>query len=85
MWYDPQKRDFGVSDKSSPSDLRPDQAVQMRIFVDRSVVEAYVNGNVITKVAYLDPSSQGIKIFAEDGDCVLESIAVWKMRSMWRS
>ena len=83
VWYDPQECDFGVGDIRSPSDLKSGEPVQMRVFVDRSVIEAYVNGNIITKVSYLDPDAQGVGVFAEDGNCVLESIDVWKMNSMW--
>ena len=82
VWYDTQKGEFGVADKCYSSDLKPNQLVTMQVFVDRSVIEVYVNGNAITKVAYLDPDSQGIEIFSEDGDCMLESIDVWQMESM---
>jgi len=83
VWYDTRTFEFGVSDKCMTSDLKPGQLIRMHVFVDRSVMEVYVNGNAITKVAYLDLNAQGVDIFAEGGDCILESIDVWKMNAIW--
>jgi len=83
VWYDTQECKLGVADKRSPTDLNPNQPVKIHVFVDRSVIEVYVNGNAITKVAYLDPDAQGVDLFVEGGDCILESLDVWEMTSPW--
>lgn len=83
VWYDIQKSEFGIADKHTASDVNPGQTVKMHIFVDRSVIEAFVNGKAITKVAYLNPEAEGIELFAEDGDCILECLDVWKMNPIW--
>ena len=83
IWYDAAQRQFGVANRRMTSDLKAGAPVTMRIFLDRSIVEAYVNGNAITKVAYLDPKARGVEVFAEGGPCTAESIDVWQMASIW--
>jgi len=85
VWFDVQKREFGVADTRSPSHLKPGEPVRMQIFVDRSIIEVYLNGNPITKVAFIAPSATGVAVFAEGGSCTLETIDAWKMKSMWES
>jgi beta-fructofuranosidase len=83
IWFDAHTNEFGVADVRAPSDLAPEEPVQMQVYLDRSVVEVYLNGNVITRVAYLDPGAQGVHVFAEGGSCVLEESKVWQMNVMW--
>jgi len=83
IWYDPAGRQFGVANRRAPSDLKAPGPVRLHVFVDRSIVEAYCNGNAITKVTYVDAAAKGLAVFAEGGKCTLESIEIWKMKSMW--
>jgi beta-fructofuranosidase len=83
IWFDACTGEFGVADVRAPSDLTSQESVQMQVFVDRSVIEVYLNGHVITKVVYLDPLAQGVHVFAEGGACVLGDAKVWTMDSMW--
>jgi hypothetical protein len=57
----------------------------MRVFVDRSVIEVYMNGNAITKVAHVEPTARHVAVFAEGGTRAAERIDAWEMGSMWRS
>jgi sucrose-6-phosphate hydrolase SacC (GH32 family) len=83
VWFDARTGEFGVADVHAPGHLAPEEPVQMQVFVDRSVVEVYLNGNALTKVAYLDPSAQGLEAFADGGSCVLANATAWEMNSMW--
>lgn len=83
IWFDTDSRSFGAANRRQVSDLKPGRTVEMRIFVDRSIVEVYVNGNAITKVAYIDPNARGVDVFAEGGQCTLVSLDAWTMASMW--
>ncbi len=83
IWFDTGGRLFGAANRRMTSDLKVGSPVTMRIFVDRSIVEVYVNGNAITKVAYLDPKARSVDLFAEGGNCTLVSLSAWTMASMW--
>ena len=83
VWFDSRTGEFGIADVHTGSDLGPEAPVRMHVFVDRSVIEVYLNGNVITKVAYVGPVARGIDAFAEGGTYVLDDIKVWEMNAMW--
>ena len=83
VWFDARSGEFGIADVRAPSDLAPEKPVRMQVFVDRSVVEVYLNGNALTKITYLDPCAQEVAAFAEGGSCTLASATVWEMNSMW--
>jgi beta-fructofuranosidase len=58
--------------------------VSVRVFLDRSVLEAYVNGkSCATRV--ISPATQdlGVGLFAEGGELRVRSLEVWPMRSSW--
>jgi fructan beta-fructosidase len=57
--------------------------VTMHIFLDRSIVEVYVNGNARTIRTFPDPESLGIEIFSQRGGATLKSLDIWEMKSMW--
>ncbi|MBI2384003.1 MAG: glycoside hydrolase family 32 protein [Gammaproteobacteria bacterium] len=59
--------------------------VRLRILVDRSVVEVFANDGerVLTDLVYPGSESQGLELFALDGDVRLQSLNVWRMRSVW--
>ena len=63
--------------------LDPDAPIRLHIFVDRSIVEAYLNGHAITKVAFVDPNDQAIAMFAEEAAAKLVSFKAWDIRSNW--
>jgi len=66
-----------------PIGLKGATKVNLRIFVDRSIIEVYANGHALTAAkCYANPGAGGIGLFA-DADCTVEKMTVWKMRSMW--
>ena len=74
----------GRAVQHAPLDLAKDEALHLRIFIDRSIVEVFANGRqCLTQRIY--PSrddSQGVALLA-DSDAVVRSVDVWQMRSIW--
>ncbi len=60
-------------------------SVDLQIFLDRSVLEVFVNDGeqVITQVVYPERGDQGIGLFADGGEAAFESVRVWRMASIW--
>jgi beta-fructofuranosidase len=60
----------------------PEQQLSLRIFVDRSVIEVYVDDGrrALTRVVYVDPANSGISIVSHGGEAALESLTAWKLR-----
>lgn len=80
---DAEKSIFGIGDRSQTIELQPDCLTTLRVFVDRSIIEAYVNGYAMTFVGYPDPGDQGLRIVDESASVDIQSIDIWKMKSIW--
>ncbi len=61
--------------------------LSLRLYFDRSVVELYVNGGLIcaTSVVYPDRENPAWELFAEGGNLKVESLDIWKMKSIYKS
>jgi len=66
---------------SQQIELEDGNEIEMHIFLDRSVLELYLNGYAITACFFSDPDDVGIAL---EGDLDhLRSLDVWEMGSMW--
>ncbi len=80
---DAEKGIFAVGDRSQNIELQPDSVTTLRVFVDRSIIEAYVNGYAMTYVGYPDPADRGVRIVEQTEGVDIRSIDVWEMKSIW--
>ncbi|WP_135366035.1 glycoside hydrolase family 32 protein [Halosimplex halophilum] len=65
--------------------LADDERLDLRVFVDRSIVEVFANGRrTLTTRVYPDrDDSVGLSLSARRGAARLESLDVWDMESIW--
>ncbi|MBN2131058.1 MAG: GH32 C-terminal domain-containing protein [Sedimentisphaerales bacterium] len=72
-----------VTAQEAPLTLRPAEKLQLRVFLDRSILEVFANDRqCITQRIY--PSRQdsvGIRLFSEGGAIEVESLRAWEMAS----
>jgi beta-fructofuranosidase len=68
-----------------PFELGPDEPLELRVFVDGSVVELFVNGRlaVASRVYPSRPDSLGVAVIARGGAAELQGCVVWPMQSGW--
>ena len=68
-----------------PFSLLPhEQTLTLHMFLDKCVLEVYVNGRAcFTRALYSPSEDLGMAAFAEGGDAVLERLDVWRMRPVW--
>jgi len=61
------------------------KTLKVQVFLDRSVMEVFVNGGraAVTRVEYPGEEDLGIGVFAEGGKATLKSLDVWQMKSIW--
>ena len=83
VWFDARDLAFGAGKVSMSSDLKSGDPVTLRVFVDRCMIEVYVNGNANTVASHHDPAAQGVALFSTGGACTLETLEVWRMKSIW--
>ena len=95
IWYDTTTGEFGVDGNVSlsaqyngvitggPAGLEPGQPLRMHLFLDRSVLEVFVNGYVQTERLFADEDCLGVTLFAEGDEAVLRRLDGWRMGSIW--
>jgi beta-fructofuranosidase len=64
--------------------LPPGRPVVMRVLMDRSIVEVFVNGMAYTARTFPSPDALGVEVFAEGGAAPIKALEVHEMRSIWR-
>ena len=59
--------------------------LRLRIFIDKSLVEVYANDGevVLTAQVFPEPSQTGIELFSNGEKSMVNSIKVWRLRSVW--
>jgi beta-fructofuranosidase len=69
----------------APFELPANEPLKLRIFVDRSIVEAFANGRqcLALRVYPRRPDSVGVSISSRGGDAFLRRIDAWRMTSIY--
>ena len=71
--------------ESAPVALARNEPLELRVFVDKSVVEVFVNGRqcVAVRVYPGREDSLGVSLRAQGQDAQLESLDAWQMKSVY--
>ena len=71
--------------ETAPFELRDDELLKLRIFIDKSVVEVFANGRQCVALrVYPEASTRaGVSVRAQGGSAVLRSLVAWQMGSVW--
>jgi beta-fructofuranosidase len=70
---------------AAPLQLADGKRLNLRVFVDRSIVEVFANDDIcITSRVYpTRPDSLGVQLFARGGSAQLVSLDLWEMGAIW--
>lgn len=76
---------FGRAPETGPLSLKAGETLQLRIFLDRSIIEVFANGRqCLTLRAYPQrEDSTTVSLFARGGSARLVSLDMWHLRSVW--
>ena len=71
--------------ETAPVFLEDDEPLRLRVFIDRSVVEVFVNGRqcVALRVYPSREDSVGVSLRAQGRSAALNRLEAWQMRSVW--
>ena len=71
--------------ETAPIRLDPDEPLQLRVFIDHSVVEVFANGKqcVAARVYPGRSDSTGVSLRAQGSPAVLRSLDAWKMKNIY--
>jgi beta-fructofuranosidase len=82
---DTTKSSLGEGPKTvegGPLVLGPDEALELRVFVDKSVVEVFANGGrqaVMRRIYPTRPDSLGVSVFARGGPASVSGVQAWEL------
>lgn len=69
-----------VTGQVAPLRLKRGEKLHLRIFLDRSIIEVFANGQCVTQRIYPTRNdSKGVVLFAEGGFIEIESLQAWQM------
>ncbi len=71
--------------ETAPLSLKKNENLQLRVFIDRSVVEVFVNGKqcVAMRVYPIRPDSVGVSMCSQGKGAVLKSLDAWQMKNIY--
>jgi len=71
--------------ETAPVDLGRDEPLKLRVFIDRSVVEVFVNGKQCLAVRVYPgrKDSLGVSLRSQGQDAVLKSLDAWQMKNIY--
>ena len=69
---------------SPPFELRANEDLTLRIFIDKSMIEVFANDRQ-TAVGWHEypPDRLNVSLFAKGGDLVVKQVTAWKMRTLY--
>jgi beta-fructofuranosidase len=74
---------FGIEECRHTHCVSKDAQIELRIFVDRGVVETYCDGVALTHRCFASPDEISVLAFCEAGEATLTTVEAWKMKSIF--
>ncbi|MHC4737251.1 MAG: GH32 C-terminal domain-containing protein [Planctomycetota bacterium] len=70
-----------VTEQIAPFQLKKDEKLRLRIFLDRSILEVFANTRqcVTQRIYPTREDSTSVVLFAEGGSVEVQSVQVWQM------
>jgi beta-fructofuranosidase len=74
-----------TSERGGPLELSKGEKLDLRIYIDHSVIEIFANGQAVLtgRVYPTRRDNMGVTIFARGGNAVLERLDAWHMNNIW--
>ncbi len=81
---DPAAKSLILGTMKVPFELKPDENLHLRVFLDKNMIEVFANDRqaVVAQHKYA-PTDLGVSAFAQGGDIVVKEITGWRMKSIY--
>ena len=84
IFVSPAAKTLTVGKTVAPFALNDGEALKLRVFLDKGMVEVFANDRQAVVAAHAhDPAQVGIGVFSRDGVAVVEEVRGWKMKSIY--
>lgn len=81
---EPARKSLHVGETTAPLALESDEAIRLRIFIDRGVVEVFANDRqAVAKQHLYDAGDVGVCLFSEGGRMQVTEVRAWQVRSIY--
>ena len=72
---------------TAPIVIEPNETIKLRVFIDKSVVEVFVNGRqaMAARVFPSRDDSMGVSLRSQGNDSELKSLEAWQMKSIYQA
>ena len=82
--FDPAAKTLGMGETKIPLALHPGEDLELRVFLDKSIIEVFANGRLAALAPYrYDPEGLGISLLSEGGSVLARKVSAWKLRSIY--
>jgi len=85
IFYDVATKSLHYNQISVPLELKRNDNLALRLFIDGKTVEIYANKKIVLTEQLKPASSNGyrLKLFAQDGRATVVKVDAWKMETIW--
>jgi beta-fructofuranosidase len=82
--FQPAAKTMMMGQTRVPLDLQPGADVEMRVFLDKSIIEVFVDDRRAALAPHrYEPENLGVALLSKGGDIVVKSPIAWDMRSIY--
>ena len=82
LFVEPGRKTIKLGSTTAPLELKPNEDIRLRIFVDRSVVEVFANDRqAVVKQHMYEPDDVGVCLISLGGGMEVSEIKCWKMKA----
>lgn len=81
--YDPAAKLMLLDDLKVPLELKSDEDLKLRVFVDKTLVEVFANDRVAPVAVCRTPTGVNVSLLSEGGDTEAHQIESWRMKSAY--
>jgi sucrose-6-phosphate hydrolase SacC (GH32 family) len=78
------RKSLKVGTSEAPFELKPDEDLTLRVFIDKNLVEVFANDR--QAVVFADRhvrENPNIRLFAKGGDAAVKSVRTWKIKTIY--
>jgi len=82
--FEPEKKSLMLGETSVPFELQPGENLELRVFLDKSLIEVFVNDRQAALAPHrYAPENLQVSLFSRGRAILVREVKAWKMRSIY--
>ena len=84
IMVEPQAKALTLGGMKVPFELKGDEDLALRVFLDKNVIEVFANDRQAAVAAHkYAPENLGVSLVSSGGDVMVKEVKGWKMKSIY--